>query len=264
MEPTGNSSVSSDRKTSKKTDASSATAKPNGKSTASSAIVEKPNRKTRKIENGHIALSVRGNCAFTEKAKLAVAAGASALLVINDKEDLDEMGCVEKNTSLNVTIRVLMISKSSGDALNRSIVENKSVELLLYAPNRPAVDFTAGLLLLMAVGTVVVGSLWSELTDPDQANESYNILSKVILLSGPCLVFTIGTKKELTSVKKLQHYIYCIPEMTIIHEGKRLNHKPKTQYRIAYSRHLFISTHKLHHSLQLTSSSIHLHHLLHP
>ncbi|KAL0702678.1 hypothetical protein Bca4012_058800 [Brassica carinata] len=199
MEPTGNSSVSSDRKTSKKTDASSATAKPNGKSTASSAIVEKPNRKTRKIESkllyqldGHIALSVRGNCAFTEKAKLAVAAGASALLVINDKEDLDEMGCVEKNTSLNVTIRVLMISKSSGDALNRSIVENKSVELLLYAPNRPAVDFTAGLLLLMAVGTVVVGSLWSELTDPDQANESYNILSKVILLSGPCLVFTIG------------------------------------------------------------------------
>ncbi|KAJ0259305.1 hypothetical protein HA466_0056760 [Hirschfeldia incana] len=30
----------------------------------------------------------------------------------------------------------------------------------------------------MAVGTLVVGSLWSELTDPDQANESYNILSK--------------------------------------------------------------------------------------
>ncbi|KAL0739913.1 hypothetical protein Bca4012_081426 [Brassica carinata] len=138
--------------------------------------------------DGRIALSVRGNCAFTEKAKHAEAAGASALLVINDKEDLDEMGCVEKDTSLNVTIPVLMISKSSGDALNRSMVENKSVELLLYAPTRPAVDFTAGLLLLMAVGTVVVGSLWSELTDPDQANESYNILSKEI--SSP------GTRKD--------------------------------------------------------------------
>lgn len=36
--------------------------------------------------DGHIALSIRGNCAFTEKAKHAEAAGASALLVINDKE----------------------------------------------------------------------------------------------------------------------------------------------------------------------------------
>ncbi|KAJ4904150.1 hypothetical protein Rs2_18101 [Raphanus sativus] len=62
------------------------------------------------------------------------------------------------------------------------------VELLLYAPTRPAVDFTAGLLLLMAVGTVVVGSLWSELTDPDQANESYNILSKELS--------SVGTRKD--------------------------------------------------------------------
>ncbi|KAL0720285.1 hypothetical protein Bca4012_034884 [Brassica carinata] len=134
--------------------------------------------------DGRIALSIRGNCAFTEKAKHAEAAGASALLVINDKEDLDEMGCMEKDTSLNVSIPVLMISKSSGDALNRSMVDNKSVELLLYAPSRPAVDLTAGLLLLMAVGTVVVASLWSDLTDPDQANESYSILAKEITGAG--------------------------------------------------------------------------------
>lgn len=36
--------------------------------------------------DGRIALSIRGSCAFTEKAKHAEAAGASALLVINDKE----------------------------------------------------------------------------------------------------------------------------------------------------------------------------------
>lgn len=54
-----------------------------------------------------------------------------------------------------------------------------AVELLLYAPKCPVVDLTAGLLLLMAVGTVVVASLWSDLTDPDQANESYSILAKV-------------------------------------------------------------------------------------
>ncbi|KAH0930745.1 hypothetical protein HID58_016472 [Brassica napus] len=153
--------------------------------------------------DGRIALSFRGNC---EKAKHAEAAGASALLVINVdrqrrfvfltffKMDLDELVCVEKDTSLNVTIPVLMISKSSGYALYKSMLENKSVELLLYAPTRPAVDFAAGLLLLMAVGTVVVGSLWSELTDPDQANESYSISSKVNHLN---FIFVLQEKEIL-------------------------------------------------------------------
>uniref|UniRef100_A0A0D3C5X9 PA domain-containing protein n=1 Tax=Brassica oleracea var. oleracea TaxID=109376 RepID=A0A0D3C5X9_BRAOL len=129
--------------------------------------------------DGRIALSFRGNCEFTEKAKHAEAAGASALLVINDKEDIDEMGCVEKDVSLNVTIPVLMISKSSGYALYKSMVEHKS-----------------GLLLLMAVGTVVVGSLWSELTDPDQADESYSISSKekeILYISVTGAVFFIVT-----------------------------------------------------------------------
>ncbi|CAF2133996.1 unnamed protein product [Brassica rapa] len=45
MEPKGDSLISSDRKTNKKTVASSATARPNRKSTASSTIVMKPNGK---------------------------------------------------------------------------------------------------------------------------------------------------------------------------------------------------------------------------
>jgi len=40
------------------------------------------------------------------------------------------MGCMEKDTSLNVSIPVLMISKSSGDALNKSMVDNKNGEPL--------------------------------------------------------------------------------------------------------------------------------------
>ena len=46
MEPTGNSTVSGERKPIKKTVATSATAKPNGKSTASSATVMKPSETT--------------------------------------------------------------------------------------------------------------------------------------------------------------------------------------------------------------------------
>lgn len=70
----------------------------------------------------------------------------------------------------------------------------------MYAPTRPAVDLTAGLLLLMAVGTVVVASLWSDLTDPDQANESYSILAKV------CILFLFVNKKV---------YIFPRPSLVI-------------------------------------------------
>ncbi|XP_010525681.1 PREDICTED: signal peptide peptidase-like 3 isoform X2 [Tarenaya hassleriana] len=148
--------------------------------------------------NGHIALSIRGNCAFTAKAKHAEAAGAAALVVINDKEDIDEMGCMDKDVPLNISIPVLMISKSSGDALNRSLVGGKTVELLLYAPNRPAVDFTAVLLLLMAVGTVVIASSWSELTNSEQESSSTGTdkddLEKEILdISATGAVFFIVT-----------------------------------------------------------------------
>ena len=38
--------------------------------------------------SGYIALSERGDCDFTTKAEVAQAAGAAALLVINDKEGL--------------------------------------------------------------------------------------------------------------------------------------------------------------------------------
>lgn len=38
--------------------------------------------------SGSIALSMRGDCAFTTKAEVAQAAGAAALVVINDEEGL--------------------------------------------------------------------------------------------------------------------------------------------------------------------------------
>lgn len=104
--------------------------------------------------SGSIALSVRGGCTFTAKAVAAQSGGAAALVIINDKEglqfhiktpklyfcfyepltfafhifgslELDEMACTEKDTSLNISIPVLIITTSSGDALKRSITQNK-------------------------------------------------------------------------------------------------------------------------------------------
>ncbi|KAG4908735.1 hypothetical protein JHK82_057386 [Glycine max] len=51
------------------------------------------------------------------------------------------------------------------------------VEILLYAPTRPVVDYSVAFLWLMAVGTVICASLWSDITAPDQTDERYNELS---------------------------------------------------------------------------------------
>ncbi|KAK3017183.1 hypothetical protein RJ639_007126 [Escallonia herrerae] len=71
--------------------------------------------------SGFIALSLRGGCDFTTKAEIAQSGGAAGLVVINDKEDLLEMGCPNNGSTLNITIPVLMISKSGGETLNKSM-----------------------------------------------------------------------------------------------------------------------------------------------
>ncbi|PPD84842.1 hypothetical protein GOBAR_DD18223 [Gossypium barbadense] len=126
---------------------------------------------------GYVALSIRGDCDFVTKAKVAQSGGASALLVINDNEELYKMVCSENDTSLNISIPVVMIPKSAGDAINKSM-EEKHVEFLLYAPTRPIVDFSVIFLWAMAVGTIVTASLWQEFGTSENSDERYNELSK--------------------------------------------------------------------------------------
>lgn len=127
--------------------------------------------------SGSVALSTRGDCEFQTKAKFAQQGGAAALLVINDKEDLFKMVCSDNDTTLNITIPVVMIPKSGGEVLNKSMAGGGKVEILLYSPNRPVVDYSVVFLWLMAVGTIVCASLWSEFVACEQTDERYNELS---------------------------------------------------------------------------------------
>ncbi|EYU32730.1 hypothetical protein ABFS82_14G040000 [Erythranthe guttata] len=126
--------------------------------------------------SGSIAIAVRGECIFTAKAQIAQAGGAAALVMINDDEGLLQMGCGNE-TNLNITIPVITISKSGGEELKKSMDGGAKVELLLYAPNRPILDYSVIFLWMMAVGTVVTASLWSEITGSENSDERYNELS---------------------------------------------------------------------------------------
>ncbi|XP_022150361.1 signal peptide peptidase-like 2 [Momordica charantia] len=127
--------------------------------------------------SGSIALSIRGECDFTTKAKIAHAGGAAGLLVINDQEELYKMVCSGNDTALNISIPVVMLPKSSGEVLKKSIEAGKKVEILLYSPKRPIVDYSVAILWVMAVGTVACATLWPEITASEQTEERYNELS---------------------------------------------------------------------------------------
>nr|GEU56222.1 signal peptide peptidase-lik 3 [Tanacetum cinerariifolium] len=124
---------------------------------------------------GFAALAPRGDCDYLVKAKVAQAGGASALVVINDSEDIVEMSC-SKNTTLDIDIPVVMISKLGGEALNKSLSGGGKVKILVYAPESPLIDPGAAFLWLMAVATIVCASLWSEITKSEESS-GYDELS---------------------------------------------------------------------------------------
>nr|BAJ93677.1 predicted protein [Hordeum vulgare subsp. vulgare] len=132
---------------------------------------------TSKLTNS-IALATRGGCPFTAKAEFAQAAGAAGLIIINDDEELYKMVCGDNDTSINVTIPVIMIPHSAGKNLKYSLDHGARVEMQLYSPSRPVVDLSACFLLIMAVGTIVCASLWSEFVACEQIDEQYNQLTR--------------------------------------------------------------------------------------
>ncbi|KAE9611643.1 putative PA domain, presenilin/signal peptide peptidase [Lupinus albus] len=124
---------------------------------------------------GSVALCVRGTCDFTTKASFAVSGGATSVLMINDSEDVFEIQC-SNDSKVDIPIPVVEVTKSTGDALNKFITSGKKVEILLYAPTRPIVDYSVGFLWLMSVGTLTCASLWSDITarDEDEGYEASN------------------------------------------------------------------------------------------
>ncbi|KAM5569919.1 hypothetical protein ABKV19_017103 [Rosa sericea] len=127
--------------------------------------------------SGAIALSTRGDCDFSVKAQVAQAGGAKGLLVMNNEEDLAMMGCPENGT-LDVSIFVAMIQKSDGEHLKKSVEDGNKVELLLYSPKRPVVDFGVAFLCLMAVGTIKMASYWKTFTVVEQNDDPYKELAE--------------------------------------------------------------------------------------
>lgn len=55
-----------------------------------------------------------------------------------------------------------------------------AVEIRLYSPNRPVVDYSAIFLWLMAVLTIICASIWGEFIACERADERYNHLMRKV------------------------------------------------------------------------------------
>ncbi|XP_058093490.1 signal peptide peptidase-like 2 isoform X3 [Magnolia sinica] len=124
-----------------------------------------------------IALSQRGDCDFTTKAQVAQLGGAAGLMVISENEEIFQMNCPSDAAPLKITIPVVMISKSVGDSMKDSLAAGERVEVLLYSPDQPIMDFSVVFLWLMSVGTLVCACLWSDIVSCKQSEDRYNQLT---------------------------------------------------------------------------------------
>ncbi|XP_021733233.1 signal peptide peptidase-like 5 [Chenopodium quinoa] len=125
-----------------------------------------------------VALSNRGECEYTIKAKVAQSGGAAALVLINNQDELDEMACSKNVTDLNITIPVVMILKSRGEILSKTIEARNQVELQIDLLKRPVIDLPRTLLWVIAVATLTIACIWPDLCVQEETDESYDELSR--------------------------------------------------------------------------------------
>ncbi|MCD7461956.1 Signal peptide peptidase-like 2A [Datura stramonium] len=121
--------------------------------------------------SGSIALVRRGECEFIIKATVAQEGGAGGVVLINNEGGSLEIACPNNSTISTVTIPVVSISNDGADIIDKYITSGKKVELLLYSPDRPIVDYSVCLIWLMAVGTIICAALWKKFTQSKESDD---------------------------------------------------------------------------------------------
>ncbi|KAG6781080.1 hypothetical protein POTOM_013963 [Populus tomentosa] len=130
--------------------------------------------------DGDVIMVHRGHCKFTTKANNAEAAGASALLIINNQKELYKMVCEPDETDLDIHIPAVMLPQDAGSSLEKMLLTNSSVSVQLYSPRRPLVDIAEVFLWLMAVGTILCASYWSAWSAREAAIEQDKLLKDAV------------------------------------------------------------------------------------
>ncbi|XP_073910430.1 signal peptide peptidase-like 2B isoform X3 [Castor canadensis] len=104
-----------------------------------------------------IPLVARGKCTFYEKARLAQGSGARGLLIVSTEKLVPPGG--NKTQYEEIGIPVALLSHKDMLAIFRRF--GRAVQVALYAPNEPVLDYNMVIIFVMAVGTVAIGGYWA-------------------------------------------------------------------------------------------------------
>lgn len=154
------------------------------------------------LSPGGAALVPRGSCSFSEKAFHLQQAGYQIMLLYNN-----EAGCVLMSDSENTTLGTLdsitaaSLTAEAGQLLKDLVAEH--VHVTLRAPYLPRVDvISASALLIMATGTVIIGSFWSahNMHQEQQIPIHHSLESDLTAIAGNSEVTIISSKGALAFI----------------------------------------------------------------
>jgi len=112
--------------------------------------------------DGHVAVVRRGTCTFVEKAVLAESAGAAALIVVDEGDEVFQMGGGNTTESiqaaLEVGIYVVMVDREKGDQLlHAAKLGDATVSFSVYAPGH----MSEVIIILLGTALVAAGAFFS-------------------------------------------------------------------------------------------------------
>ncbi|MEW5316705.1 MAG: hypothetical protein WDW38_008057 [Sanguina aurantia] len=118
---------------------------------------------------GAVVVVLRGNCSFAQKAEVVQRANGSAMLLYDNIPGCVTMGSSEDdaNTTSGITIPLISITQAAGQRLVAAATMSggggAAVEwsVTLQPAVLPSFDGSAVILWVVAIATVIVGSLWS-------------------------------------------------------------------------------------------------------
>lgn len=104
-----------------------------------------------------IPMVMRGNCTFYEKVRLAQINGAKGILIVSKDRLTPPIGNESQYEEIGIPVALL----SYKDMLDISKKFGEKMQVAMYAPHEPVVDYNMVIIFLMAVGTVAVGGYWA-------------------------------------------------------------------------------------------------------
>ncbi|XP_013379111.1 signal peptide peptidase-like 2B [Lingula anatina] len=111
----------------------------------------------------------RGNCTFSEKARIVQGHQGRTALVVSKEQNLDQPSAANKSDYDSISIAVAIIHHNDYEQI-KTLGSNLSV--WLYSPDGPKVDYNMFIIWTLAVGTLVIGAEWSGRTKHKQRKKS--------------------------------------------------------------------------------------------